>query len=174
LCFWWLPLRNGIVLALVAGIVLTAQVDSKSALRARILDDLTRAGVSGVRVSLTGGALKEPLVKTTDASGRFLFPDLPIGNYLLTLDKAGYFPESYGGINVGGPAVDLRDIILTAKRTILGTVRWNDGEPVPDAIVHVMTFRAGKLSRASFVAPVTTNERGAFSIDGLRPRRLAG
>jgi hypothetical protein len=72
---------------------------------------------------------------------------------------------------IGNAAVDLGDLNITAQRNVSGTVRWDDGEPVTNAIVHVMSFRGGAYSRSPFVGTVSTNERGEFRIEGLRARR---
>jgi hypothetical protein len=39
----------------------------------------------------------------------------------------------------------LGDLNITVQRTISGTLRCDDDEPVTNAIVHVMTFRGGRV-----------------------------
>jgi Carboxypeptidase regulatory-like domain len=152
------------------------QAQFTSAIRAQITDDLSHEGVSTVRVTLTGASLRDPVVVTSDGQGNFQFPGLSEGRYTLAIDKSGYFPQTFSDIVVlpgaiGNAAVDLGDLNITAQRTVSGTVKWDDGEPVTNAIVHVMSFRGGAYSRAPFVGTVTTNERGEFKIEGLRARR---
>ena len=147
-----------------------------SAIRARVTDDLSHEGVSTVRLTLTGTSLRDPVVVTSDGNGNFQFPGLSEGRYNLALDKAGYFPQTFPDIVVlpgaiGNAAVVLGDLNITAQRNVSGTVKWDDGEPVTNAIVHVMSFRGGAYSRSPFVGTVTTNERGEFKIEGLRARR---
>jgi len=113
---------------------------------------------------------------TTDGTGNFQFPGLGEGRYNLAIDKAGYFPQNFQDIVVfpgaiGNAAVELGDLNITAQRSVSGRVTWDDGEPVTNAIVHVMSFRGGAYSRSPFVNTVATNERGEFKIEGLRARR---
>jgi hypothetical protein len=152
------------------------QAQFTSAIRARVTDDLSHEGVSTVRLTLTGTSLRDPVVVASDGTGNFQFPGLGEGRYNLAIDKAGYFPQMFSDIVVlpgaiGNAAVELGDLNITAQRSVSGTVRWDDGEPVTNAIVHVMSFRGGAYSRSPFVGTVSTNERGEFRIDGLRARR---
>ncbi len=153
-----------------------AQAQFTSSIRARVVDDLSHEGVSTARVTLTGTDIREPIVATSDGQGNLQFPGLVSGRYSLAIDKAGYFPQSFPDIIVDGASAgnaDLRvgDLNITAQRTISGQVQWDDGEPVTNAIVHVMTFRGGAYSRSAFIATVNTNQRGEFRIEGLRARR---
>jgi hypothetical protein len=152
------------------------QAQFTSAIRARVTDDLSHEGVSTVRLTLTGTSLRDPVVVTSDGGGNFQFPGLSEGRYNLAIDKAGYFPQTFPDIVVlpgaiGNAAVELGDLNITAQRSVSGKVSWDDGEPVTNAIVHVMSFRGGAYSRSPFVNTVPTNERGEFKIDGLRARR---
>ena len=61
-----------------------------AAIRGRVTDDLTHEGVSTARVTLTGGALRDSVVVTTDGQGNVLFPGLAPSRYSLAIDKAGY------------------------------------------------------------------------------------
>jgi hypothetical protein len=147
-----------------------------STLRARVTDDLSREGVSTVRVTVTGTGITQPLVSTTDADGNLQINGLAGGRYSLAIDKAGYFPQTFpdivvGSFEVGNQPTNLGDLNITAQRNASGTVKWTDGEPVTNAIVHVMSFRGGAYSRAPFVNTVQTNERGEFKVEGLRARR---
>jgi hypothetical protein len=49
-------------------------------------------------------------------------------------------------------------------------VKWDDGEPVTNAIVHAMGFRGGAYSRSPS-SVVLTNDRGEFKLEGVRARR---
>ncbi|HET9943987.1 MAG TPA: carboxypeptidase regulatory-like domain-containing protein, partial [Terriglobia bacterium] len=165
-----------LTLLIVSAATSAGQVQFSSQLRARITDDLSHEGVSTVRVTLTGTNLREPIVATTDSQGNLQIPGLLGGRYNLAIDKAGYFPQSFNDIVVGGDVtgnapLELGDLNITAQRTASGTVKWNDGEPVANAIVHVMSFRGGAYSRSPFVAMVNTNDRGEFKVEGLRARR---
>jgi hypothetical protein len=171
-------LTFSLVLLAASGIhsISAGQTQFTSAIRARVTDDLSHEGVSTVRLTLTGTSLRDPVVLTSDGQGNFLFPGLSEGRYHLAIDKAGYFPQTFSDIVVfpgaiGNAAVELGDLNITAHRSVSGRVNWDDGEPVTNAIVHVMSFRGGAYSRSPFVSTVPTNERGEFKIEGLRARR---
>ena len=153
-----------------------AQAQFTSSIRARVVDDLSHEGVSTARVTLTGTEIREPIVATSDGQGNLQFPGLVSGRYSLAIDKAGYFPQSFPDIIVDGASAGNADLVvgdlnITAQRSISGQVQWDDGEPVTNAIVHVMTLRGGAYSRSAFIATVNTNQRGEFRIEGLRARR---
>ena len=153
-----------------------AQAQFTSSIRARVVDDFSHQGVSTVRVTLTGTEIREPIVAISDGQGNLRFTGLVSGRYNLAIDKAGYFPQSFPDIIVDGASAGNADLMvgdlnITAQRSISGQVQWDDGEPVTNAIVHVMTFRGGAYSRSAFIATVNTNQRGEFRIEGLRARR---
>ena len=161
---------------LAFGQTVTTQSQATAAIRGRIADDLTHEGVSTARVTLTGNTIKDPVVATSDGQGNVLFSALAPGRYSLAIDKAGYFTQTYPDIVVSGATlgtgdVKLGDLNITAQRTISGIVRWDDGEPVTNAVVHAMNFRGGAYSRSPFLSPVTTNDRGEFKLEGVRARR---
>jgi hypothetical protein len=151
-----------------------AQGQFTSTIRGRVADDVTHEGVSAVRVTLTGSG--QPVVVTSDGQGNIQFPSLNAGRYSLATDKAGYFPQTFSDILVGGAEtgngiVSLGDLGITAQRTISGTVKWDDDEPVTNGIVHIMGFIGGSFSRAAFARTAQTNDRGEFRLEGLRARR---
>jgi hypothetical protein len=109
-----------------------------------------------------------------------VLPDIPPGRYLLTVDKAGYFPrnreEEMGGgpisIDAQMPAAELGDIALSRVRAISGTVRWLNGEPAERVAVHAQFVRRGTAAfRPGEGSLVGTNDRGEFRLDRLRPGR---
>ena len=162
-------------LGLSFGQTTTLQSQATAAIRGRITDDLTHEAVGTARVTLTGTTLRDPVVVTSDGQGNVLFSSLAAGRYSLAIDKPGYFTQSYPDIVVDGAAnntdVKLGDLNITAQRTISGTVKWDDGEPVTNAAVHAMGFRGGAYSRSPFLSVVQTNDRGEFKLEGVRARR---
>ena len=61
----------------------------------------TAFAIPGVEVGVNGRKTKT----TTDASGRFLFDSLPVGNYTLSLRHQGYQPALSESILVGAAVV---------------------------------------------------------------------
>src|SRR5690242_16232562 len=44
----------------------------------------------GVTVTVTGGALQQPLVATTSENGTYQFPSVPIGTFTVTFELASF------------------------------------------------------------------------------------
>lgn len=172
------PVRVGPPLraALITLLLFQALVMGQLSVRGRIVDDLTHQGIGGVRVELVNKIAKGVAMTVSDGRGIFEFLDPPDGEFSLDAGKQNYFllSEIGQGVTVtisGSSEIDLGDQVLTAHRTISGTVRTREGEPVSGAEVHVMQFRGGKPSRARFIKPMQTNERGEFRLEQLLPRR---
>jgi hypothetical protein len=147
----------------------------------RVVDDISGNPVDRARLTLSGGTLPKPIVAYTDSQGACPFTDVPVGQYKLSIDKAGFFPldDSHGrGSSTGVDAtsaspIELGDIILTKYRSISGTVRWQDGDPATGhVLVSVFTVTRGS-ARPLFPGsiPVQTNDRGEFHLEHLSPAR---
>jgi len=168
-----LSLRLSAVLlfvALTAHASLTQQPAADREIRTHIIDGLTGDAVQRVRFTLTGRGLLDGITGNGDNQGE-LTVAAPPGSYRLTLEKAGYFPESYDlNITASSPLL-LPEIVLTAKREISGIVRWQDGEVAARAQVRVFGVRGGKPIPRGDIPQVQTNDRGEFVVGNLRPGR---
>ncbi len=56
----------------------------------RVVDENGLA-VHGAKLTISGGAFAEPAVTFTDEAGRFVFPDVPPGEYHLQVEKLGFY-----------------------------------------------------------------------------------
>ncbi len=72
--------------------------------------------VSGARIEITGGNLTEPLVLTSDDSGKFSAPNLPAGNYSVHVVKEG-FDELVTSVDLKGTADLPLKLTISAQRT---------------------------------------------------------
>ena len=52
--------------------------------------DPSGATVSGARIEISGPALPQPIILTSDAAGKFIAPNLPAGTYNLKVQKDGF------------------------------------------------------------------------------------
>jgi hypothetical protein len=164
----------------ISGVPAVAQSEPKVSIHCRVAGDIGLEPVPHARLTLSGGKLSGPVVAYTSESGACVLPDIPPGRYLLTVDKAGYFPrnreEEMGGgpisIDAQMPAAELGDIALSRVRAISGTVRWLNGEPAERVAVHAQFVRRGTAAfRPGEGSLVGTNGRGEFRLDRLRPGR---
>jgi protocatechuate 3,4-dioxygenase beta subunit len=101
-------------------------------------------GVSGQR--FTNGVAAGQRVTVTDSNGRFLFRDLPVGNYQITAAAQGFSPAGYQQAKPNqvrrsldlprpvelGPSEKRGDVVINLWRHagITGTVIDEAGEPV--------------------------------------------
>jgi protocatechuate 3,4-dioxygenase beta subunit len=190
---------GAMVLACVAGGVTsqaqTLQQERPPATNSFIMGQIVNAAgapVAGAVVTLSGGLVQISLTTAareleggprrtiTDHDGRFVFSDLSAGSYTLDAAKPGYLPGAYGRRRFGGQPQSLS--IADGERNtairipiwefgaIGGTIVDEAGEPMVGIMVtaHRDTFVAMQR-RLTHAATVTTDDRGAYRIDGLSP-----
>jgi uncharacterized protein (DUF2141 family) len=126
------------------------------------------------RVDGPGGA-----TVITDDEGRFAFPDLPAGRYLLGADKPGFVRMNHGETRPGRPG---SAVVVTAGQqtnltlymvpggVITGTVFDQAGNGASEVEVYVFRtrMRSGELNTAE-TNSVMTDDRGVYRIYGLTP-----
>ena len=152
-----------------------------------VLDSLGVGPVEGVRVLLDDEAVTE-----TDADGRFRFNSLLEGRYGVrvshpALDSLGFRPEPIFVNAEPGKVTSVRlrfpgliPILLEAcdqqtlaaqEGIVMGWVRDGEGEPVPEAVVHI-TWKEVRSQFRGFAPEevgleVRTRANGFFSVCGL-------
>ena len=144
-------------------------------------DDSAATPIRRVRISLESGLLEVPRGAVTDDRGRFVFTNLPAGNYTLTATKSAYVTVVYGARRAGerpGLAIAVRDgqrienIVMPLPRgaVITGVIRQPNGQPAPGMTVQVMPVRTiGGQRTTSLMGfqTVTTDDRGLYRVFGL-------
>lgn len=148
-----------------------------------VTDGVTKAPISGVPVSLVSvrstGALGPARPRQmTDARGRFLFVQLPAGNYTLTAAAPGYLDGGYRmspGVTTAGRITLAEgqwfsegDFSLWKPSSLSGDVRDERGEAlvgIPVQLLQSVTI-AGRTRWAA--GPVSyTDDLGAYRFGGL-------
>src|SRR5438105_9605247 len=103
-------LRKGLaVFILLWPLALRAQ--NSAEIQGRVLDATHRPVVSAF-VIITGQDISCMRAATTDEDGRFVFPSLPIGTYLLEVKADGYPPSSAKDVRASISEVVKLDITL--------------------------------------------------------------
>src|SRR5947209_18438995 len=86
----FLPLKLIIVMAFVLGIAWEARADTISG----TVKDASGGVVAGAQIEISGAELAKPVVLNSDASGKFISPDLKGGKYTLRITSSGFEPQT--------------------------------------------------------------------------------
>jgi hypothetical protein len=107
----------------------------------------------------------------TDSQGRFVYTNLPQGQYLATLERPGYSVQTFArtlDLAAGAQIADF-NFRLWKLNSVLGTVRDDGGDPVVG--VDVIAFRRSVTSGRPAVLTVSarsrTDDRGQYRIPNL-------
>lgn len=120
---------------------------------------------------------------TTDATGKYVFTDVDPGRYMVRAQRNGFLASTYGQRNPGAMGMSgtpleveagesLRElrILLTPQAVIAGRVLDDEGEPVQNLIVQVLSNQLIRGKRQ--FAPrggAQTNDRGEFRLTNVAP-----
>jgi hypothetical protein len=116
-------------------------------------EPLNKANLNLQRTDLTPDVMSMPVSysTSTDASGKFAMKDIEAGKYRLNVNRNGYVSTSYGARSPGRPGTtlsllhgqSLKDIVfrLTPHAVITGRILDEDGDPIPNVRVQLMTYR---------------------------------
>jgi hypothetical protein len=151
-------------------------------LSGRVIAADTGAPVRSADIRLAGVKPDlSPRIAITDDEGRFVLRDVAVGQYLLTVSKAGFVRGSFG-LKKDGPStfevtagqkIDFGDLALSRGGVITGRVLDAAGDPLAD--VNVVAWRLIYMTPASGRVMSTrsfpTNDRGEFRLYGLQPGR---
>ena len=151
-------------------------------LSGRVIAADTGAPVRSADIRLMG--LKpdlSPRIATTDDEGRFLLSDVTVGQYTLTVSKAGFVRQSFG-LKKDGPSafevtpgqpIELGDLALRRGGVITGRVLDVAGDPLADVTVQAwrLTYMTPASGRVMSTRSFPTNDRGEFRLYGLQPGR---
>jgi hypothetical protein len=131
------------------------------------------------RVVAIADVLPEPRAVITDPDGKYLFPDLPAGAYIITATRTGYAPQTYGqGRTATGTPVTVTstqqlagiDMALAPGGLIVGRILDEDGTPFAGAVVEALVTRSeGGRDTLFSMATSQTDDRGEFRLFGLAP-----
>ena len=142
-------------------------------------DVLSKASVELVRV---GGGAGGSATTTTEADGRFYFPNIAPGTYRLYSRRDGYWPAEFGQRWTDGPGqaltlgagLELRDVpvVMTPGGVITGRIIGRDGRPLAGARVRAMKPWIQENQRQLRpVQEVVANDLGEFRLIWLMPGR---
>ena len=95
--------------------------------------DPSGAVVVGARIEITGGSLTQPIILTSDDSGKFVAPNLTPGKYSVRVAKAG-FDELVTTLDLKGAADLPLSLTIAAQQTSVTVTEKNTAFANSDAI----------------------------------------
>jgi hypothetical protein len=142
----------------------------------RALAQYTTASLAGSVADASGGVLPDAQVTvrntdtgfvqsaTTDAAGAFLFSRLPVGNYELRVEKAGFTAYVQSGITLAVNQVANQTVTMQ-----VGQVSEKVSVEANAELVATRTATTGQLVNQRLVVDLPLNGRGAQSLVFIAP-----
>ncbi len=168
------------LLAFLASLSSAVAIPAKQAdsdrfeLRGTVINAATNEPVSRALVQLN---IPSGIAQLSGTDGKFVFTNLPRGQYVATPMKPGFFNEEDLGRRHAAkstvasvPSDEELLLRLTPEGVIYGEVKNEDGEPIEGIRVKVMRLRAAEGQKV--IEPqgeIPTNDEGAFRIADLKP-----
>jgi hypothetical protein len=156
-------------------------------IRGRVVAVDTGAPLRRAQVRLSSPELRVNRLATTDAEGRYEFPELVAGRYNISVSRNGFVTLSFGQqrpfeqgrpLDIGlGQEADKIDFALPRGGVIAGRVTDELGEPLAAVRVQAMRYQYLQNGRRQLTPVVggggffgpTTNDLGEFRLYSLMP-----
>src|SRR5215472_8667248 len=152
------------------------------------VSDKTGAGIVDARVTVTNEGTNVSVAATASSAGTYVFPNLLVGSYTVTVEKTGFKKTVNKGVTVEsnqtaevaatlevGEATAVVEV--TAGAELVKTESSELGATFSDQAVHDIPVGTlgGEVKEFAVFAPGTTTQEGGVlgsggSIGGLRPR----
>jgi hypothetical protein len=146
-------------------------LETTARLIGRVIAADTDAPVRGARVTLTS-ANESLWIATTDDEGRYDIRDLPAGQFILRIAKAGFVEATPPYVVLKNKLVlDSGDIALIRGGVIVGRLTDALGEPVVEVTVGAARVIYRTPGNRGLIATQSTrtNDLGEFRLYGLQP-----
>lgn len=135
-----------------------------------------------VNLVLQGSGRDGTYATRSDAGGRFEFLNVPPGRYRISGERVGFIRQNYSarGVSFSGTTITLSagqtldDILfkLTPQGVITGTIRDEDGDPVPGVSVQALQRRYVDGKRQLMpVGGGRSNDIGEYRLAQMKPGR---
>jgi hypothetical protein len=135
-------------------------------------DDAGVATPPGMPPQLMSTLIPPPLfTTTTEADGRFLFPNVGPGRYRMVTTRPGYVPRPVT-VTVAGGRTEQVQVTLNPTAAISGRLFGANGEPIGNAEVEALkpTYQNGRRQLTA-VTSVRSNDLGEYRLFWLPPGR---
>ncbi|HEY5329618.1 MAG TPA: carboxypeptidase regulatory-like domain-containing protein [Acidobacteriaceae bacterium] len=182
----WLPLALALFL-LLPFVSANAQFDSGSVLG--YVKDTSGAAVPNAKVTMTNVAAGTSQTATTDHDGRYEFNSVPIGNYRVETEAAGFdrarTPDFQLTTNARQrvdvamkPGAVTETVTVSSEPTVLETETSSRGEVIGTKQIEDLPLNGRSYADLALLAPgvrksflenqTTTNREASFNINGQR------
>ncbi|HKE33651.1 MAG TPA: carboxypeptidase-like regulatory domain-containing protein, partial [Candidatus Acidoferrum sp.] len=152
------------------------------------VSDATGAGILDAKVTVTNEGTRVAISATASSAGTYVFPNLLVGSYTVTVEKSGFKKAVNKGVQVESNQVaevaatlevgDATAVVeVTAGAELVKTESSELGATFSDQAVHDLPVSTlgGDVKEFAVFAPGTTTQQGGVlgsggSIGGTRPR----
>ena len=158
------------LIAATAGGPLLAQANISGQIEGTILDGRGRS-LPGVTVTLEGPALFGPRAAVTSSEGKFRFPALPIGRYMLKADLVGY--QSFVTTDIILNAGEVRNFEMTlfegllervtvvAEQNLIDTRSTHSREVIDADYLNALPLSERRYQQTFSIFPGVTDHSGS-------------
>jgi hypothetical protein len=153
-----------LALALFFLLIGTSLVAGEGARISGTVHDTTSAGIVGARVTLTNIDTGVSRVTNSDARGTYVFAELPVGHYELSVESSGFRSYRRTGITL-----DVDSSLLVDAKLDVG--QYTQEVKVEEASVHVETSdtQLGDVITATKMTAMPLNGRSYTDLLSLQP-----
>ena len=158
-------MRNAAIaisLSLISAVILNAQFDSGQI--SGYVRDASQAVVTGATVTVTNEGNGDQRQATTNPSGYYVFPNLPVGTYTVAAEQAGFKKTLQTGVILNAASKVNIDLTLT-----VGAVSESIEVQASASQVQTESAQVGRVVETKQIADLTLNGRNPIYLALLKP-----
>ncbi len=181
--FKWLRLS---LLLVLGGLLFLPCTSSAQTFRGGIngtVDDASGAVIPQAKVLVTDNATTTSYTGTTSAAGEFLFNDLPLGQYTVTVSANGFQTTVVNSVTVSsgnlytlpvklGVAQQASTVEVSANSLALDTTSFSQNTVVDDKSIQNIPLNGRDFSQLIDQSPAFAGYEGNGSVNGTRPGQV--
>src|ERR1700691_4262894 len=159
---WLVSLSSVLSLCLICSTIVSAQ-GTGGRILGRVADS-SGAVLANVKVTLTNEATGVSNETTTNSSGDYGFPQVPVGVYRLTFDLAGFKTSVQRAVNV-----DLNQIVTVNSALQIGAAKETVEVTSEAPLLDTTSTQLGAIMYSRQVSNLPLNSRDTYQLLQLQP-----